>query len=74
MANGADYKLVDDNGVTVPVGSIIKDARGTPVMVSGFSPPRHEGSTGRVDLRDKHGNVYLGQFFPSVVNLRIVKR
>jgi hypothetical protein len=74
MANAMDYILVDSKTKQrVAVGDTRKDFRGEEVIVSGFSAPRHEGSTGRVDLRDKNNN-YLGQFFPSVVGLSIEKR
>jgi hypothetical protein len=74
MANAQDYIVVKD-GKQVAIGDIVKDARGTGVLLSGFQPPRHEGSTGRVDIRDAAtGQVYLGSFYPSVIGCAIISK
>jgi hypothetical protein len=73
MANAQDYIIVKD-GKRIAIGDTMKDSRGTAVLLSGFQPPRHEGSTGRVDLRAVIDNVYLGSFYPSVIGATIRKR
>lgn len=72
MANAQDYIVVKD-GARIAIGDTVKDARGHAVILSGFQPPRHEGSTGRVDLRATD-DVYLGSFYPSVVGAAIVSK
>lgn len=69
--NTDGYKLMRD-GKEVKIGDKVKDFRGNPVIVSGFALPKHEGSTGRVYLKAPNG-VYLGEFYPSVVDCAIVK-
>jgi hypothetical protein len=72
MANAQDY-IVVKNGKQLAIGDTVKDYCGNDVILSGFQPPRHEGSTGRVDLRASI-NVYLGSFYPSVVGAAIISK
>jgi len=62
-------RLMKD-GKELKTGDVVTDFRGEEMLVAGFSLPRHSGSTGRIDLKAKDG-VYLGQFFPSVVDAYI---
>ena len=73
MANAQDFIIVKD-GQRIAIGDTVKDSRGTKVILSGFQPPRHAGSTGRVDLRSHSDNVYLGQFYPSVIGAAIISK
>lgn len=59
-------KLMKD-GKELKTGDVVTDFRGNEMVVAGFSAPRHPGSSGRIDLKAMDG-VYLGQFYPSVVD------
>jgi hypothetical protein len=44
-----------------------KDFRGDPITVVGFTPPKHSGSSGRIEVKGG------GEFFPGVAGLKIVE-
>jgi hypothetical protein len=60
------HELRHESGKVLKKGDKVKGFRGT-YKIKGFEMPHHEGSTGRV-YTDK------GQFFPGVVNAKIVKK
>ena len=65
-APSAKWKLVDaKTGADIALPCERKDFRGDTVKVTGFAPPRHEGSTGRVYIGG-------GEFFPNLVGAKIV--
>lgn len=73
IASGAGFKLVDSKtGQDIPLGSDRKTFRGEDVKVLDFTPPKHEGSTGRVYV-EFAGKGWKQEFFPSVVNAKIVR-
>ena len=64
------YILVDKDGNEVKRGAKLTTFRGESCTLENFYPPRHTGSTGRVFV-NLNGNTY--EFYPSVVNCKIVK-
>jgi hypothetical protein len=65
------WKLIDKHGVEVHPGDVVYDFKGDSHQVSSFEPPRHEGSIGRVYVRDMvTGSNRL--YYPSVFGLKIV--
>ena len=60
------HELRHESGKALKKGDKVKGFRGT-YKIQGFEMPHHSGSTGRV-YTDK------GQFFPGVVNAKIVKK
>jgi hypothetical protein len=72
MASAQDFIIVGKDGKRIAIGDAVTDFRGEKLTLSGFSPPRYEGSTGRVDLRNA-ADEYIGQFYPSVIDAAIVR-
>lgn len=62
----SDGKLVE------PGAKILRDAN-PPSAVTGFMPPRHSGSTGRIEVRHP-GALYTTLYYPSVFKCKIIKR
>lgn len=65
------WKLIDEHGTEICPGDVVYDFRGDSHQVLSFEPPRHAGSTGRVNVR----NMVTGStrsFYPSVFDLKIV--
>lgn len=74
MANAQDYIVVNSKTrKRIAIGDKVAGFRGETYILSGFQPPRHAGSTGRVDLRNPQDE-YVGEFFPSVIDAVIVRR
>jgi hypothetical protein len=64
-------KLIDKkSGAEIIMGSKRKDFRGETVTVLDFMPPEHEGSTGRVIVKDKGG--FVSEYYPSVIDAKII--
>jgi hypothetical protein len=65
-------KLISDvTGAELKVGERVKTFRDEWGTLTGFRAPSHEGSTGRVWVQmDNRG--YQSEFFPSVIDVRIV--
>lgn len=67
------YDVVDEaTGTVLPLGAKIKDFRGDPATLVGYSAPRHEGSSGRVTVRLKGG--FETQYYPGVFSLKLVPK
>lgn len=64
------YKLVNENGLEVKVGDKVKCFRGNEYTLKGFTPPKHDASTGRVYAK-MDGSEYGREFFPQVFDLTI---
>lgn len=65
-------KLVDTTtGVEIPKGSRRMTFRNEEVIVNGFTPPRHSGSTGRVSVIFLDGKEQ--EFYPSVISASIIE-
>jgi len=63
------YRLVHKNTLKdVNVGEELPDFRGDAGVIEGGYPPTHEGSTGRVQIKDR-----LSTLFPSVFGLEWIK-
>ncbi len=61
-------KLVYENtGVEVQSGDVAHTFRGDPVIVEGWSEPRHTGSTGRVYIKEMRDHGCSGEYYPSVI-------
>ena len=61
-------KLVyEKTGVPVNYGDIAHTFRGEPVIVEGWAAPRHEGSTGRVYIKEMSDYGCSGSYYPSVI-------
>jgi hypothetical protein len=68
------YKLVDEkSGETVELPAKRKDFRGDSMTVVGFTPPHHDGSTGRIQVKSKGTGPFGAEYFPSVCGLKIVR-
>ena len=52
----------------VKCGDIAHTFRGEPVVVTGWQEPRHEGSTGRVYVRDMSERGFEQGYYPSVID------
>ena len=65
------WVLVDEEtGSLVVNGDVRKDFRGEKATVTGFAPPRHPGSTGRIYV--ERSESYSSECYPSVFNCKIV--
>lgn len=61
-------KLVYENtGVEVQAGDVAHTFRGEAVYVEGWEKPRHEGSTGRVYIKEMRDNGCTCGYYPSVI-------
>ncbi len=56
----------------VAVGDKLQTFRGEPVVVTGWQPPRHIGSTGRIYVTPEGYPAEFQAFFPSVCGCEIV--
>ena len=65
-------KLIDKRGCRVAVGTIVRSFDGEAATVHGMTRPRHSGSTGRVYVRFCDAEGTMGEYFPSVFNLKWV--
>jgi hypothetical protein len=55
-------------GADVKVGDTVKSFRGEPAVVTGWAPPTHGGSSGRIYVTQEGG--WRGSFFPTVYGAR----
>lgn len=62
------FKLINDKtGLEVSIGDKAVTFRGEAVTITGFEPPRHSGSTGKVYVTyDEDGR--RGGYYPSVID------
>lgn len=60
-------RLIHTDGTPVKEGDTVTDFRGDTATVTGWQVPRHEGSTGRVYVREGETT---GAYFPSVYGLK----
>lgn len=67
------HKLVYSDGKPVQIGDKVKTFRGETFTLIGVQVPRHEGSTGRVFVRDDQDGTELA-FYPSVIGAKWVSR
>lgn len=71
------WKLVNEEGHEIEKGSLLRSFRGDEYILRGFSPPRHENSSGRVHVTLKvdadEPGYNTAEFFPSVFDLRIIE-
>lgn len=72
----ATAKVVNaDTGKEIPLGSQVSTNSGEVWTLDSFTPPHKPSSTGRVYLTRMVGNdEQSGQYFPSVINAKIVER
>lgn len=64
-ANGQEWVLRTPNG-TAHVGSHYADFRGDMAELVGGTPPHHDGSTGKVQVKE-HGDVR--EYYPGVYDM-----
>lgn len=63
------WKLIDTKtGAAATYGEIYQTFRDEPVTLIGGIPPEHDGSTGRISVRDADGRTSL--FYPKVCGLK----
>jgi hypothetical protein len=71
------HKLIEqETGAEVKPGMRVLDFRNEIFEVVGFSVPRREGSTGRVQVKKPGQLVAIGheqEFYPSVFGLKVVE-
>lgn len=66
-------KLIrEKTGEQINTGEVVHCFKGKAAIVTGWEPPRHEGSTGRVYVKEmKEGGFEMG-YYPSVYGLKWV--
>lgn len=68
-----EWKLVTKtDGSPVNVGDILTCFRGDLYIYDGGRPPQHDGSTGRIYVRQGDGK-FVSEYFPSVCGLMWVR-
>lgn len=68
-----EWVLVAADGAEVSVNEVVETFRGEEVMLTGGRPPHKPSSSGRIYVEDlKYG--YESEFFPSVCNLKWIRR
>lgn len=72
MATKYNWLLVDKDGIAVPKGAIIQTRRGENYELAGGQPPHHEGSTGRVYVKEVGAaeDDWGREFYPTVFDLK----
>ncbi len=65
--------LKHPDGRTVKEGDEAKTFRGELVVITGWQQPRHEGSSGRVNVTFKNSPGSTRVFYPGVCNLHWTK-
>jgi hypothetical protein len=66
------YKLIDKNtGKVIPMGSLRSTGRNEVVRVESILPPRHSGSSGRVNVVYRDTGTRMA-YFPSVIDAKII--
>ena len=61
------HDLVHENGKKLKIGDVVKDFRGDKHKITGWSAPRHAGTSGRVHTDQ-------GSYYPSVIDARLVDK
>jgi hypothetical protein len=69
IRKGAWLLVYTHDRVPVNVGDIVRDFRGDTTVVTDGIPPHHEGSTGRVCVREAVDGGYEMSYYPSVYGL-----
>ena len=64
--------IYETTGKEVQSGDIAHDFRGKPAVVTGWQLPAHEGSTGRVHIKEMTDNACEGTYYPSVYGMKWV--
>lgn len=66
-------KLIrEKTGDIINVGDVVHDFRGKAAIVESWSLPKHEGSTGRVYVKEMGERGISGEYYPSVFSLKWV--
>lgn len=65
------FKLVDSQGNTVRIGDTLKTFRGEECILVDTLPPRHSGSTGKVQVSFRDGGIDR-VYYASVCGLQYV--
>lgn len=60
----------EKTGVPVQVGEVVHSFRGEAAIVTGWEVPQHEGSTGRVYVKEMKENGFCMGYYPSVYDLK----
>lgn len=67
-------KLIKEKtGDIVNVGDVAHDFRGQAAIITGWAMPRHEGSTGRVYIKEMDERGMTGEYYPSVYGMKWVE-
>jgi hypothetical protein len=64
--------IKESTGVEVKTGDIVHCFRGKAAYVTGWAPPKHSGSTGRVHVKEMSDRPFSGEYYPSVYGLKWV--
>ena len=67
-----NWKLVDTDGLPVPVGTVLTSSDDRTFKATGGRPPQHEASTGRVS-GEWLATEATGEYFPHVFNLKWIR-
>ncbi len=65
--------IKESTGEEVKTGDVAHDFRGEAAIVTGWAQPRHEGSTGRVYVKEMNEQGFTGEYYPSVYGLKWVE-
>lgn len=60
----------ESTGIPVNAGEVVHDFRGKAAIVLSWSLPTHEGSTGRVLIKEMNESGFTAEYYPSVYSLR----
>ena len=64
-------KLVrETTGQPIKTGEVVHDFNGKAAYVTGWAPPKHSGSTGRVYVKEMSDQGFSGEYYPSVYGLK----
>jgi hypothetical protein len=67
-------KLIrESTGIEVKTGEVVHDFRGKAAIITGWAVPAHEGSTGRVHIKEINDKGFTGEYYPSVYGLKWVE-
>lgn len=65
--------IKETTGEEVKTGAVVHCFRGKAAIVTGWAQPSHEGSTGRVYVREMNEQGFTGEYYPSVYGLKWVE-
>lgn len=62
--------IKETTGEEVKTGEVVHDFRGKAAILTDWALPKHEGSTGRVYVKEMNERGLTGEYYPSVYGLK----